>query len=106
MTEEYTVDDWIEFRNYRDRITEMDDDMLTDYETDILSSLNKALAFIKEQLGIRTEPRVVESMLSPYPYLTNIWVEREDGLVIAHSKRKATKEEIEQLGVWKKEETK
>lgn len=95
---DYTVDDWIELW---DAVMALKDDHL--YDEDIMADFReihepifiKSLVYIKAQLGIRTEPIISSSILSGNTYLINIWTEGENGLIIAHSKRVATEEEIE-----------
>ncbi len=92
MEEEYTVDDWMELKQTHFALC---DYLSGNEEDEYLINIEKAIKYIQGQLGIRTEPRVVSSLVTDIVYLTNIYTIGENGLITTYSKRVATAEEIE-----------
>ena len=99
MTDEYTVDDWIELQYKIENLeSEMDIEGDNEYDSDILKEIKKASDFIKETLRIRAKPIVTKSGMTGEYYYVNIYtMDRITGLITAYSKKPATEMEIREL---------
>jgi len=89
----FNVKDWFELQH---QVDELESEWgLSDEEKSVFQ---KSMDYIKEQLGLHTEPTMVKSDMTDTYYVTDLWqaMKQENGkfLMITHSKRKATEKEI------------
>jgi hypothetical protein len=91
--EKYTPEDWMDLNDAINYVEEESEMWNIDKMT--LERLKKASDFIKEKLGIKTEPIVIKSIITNEWYYTNIYREVKD-IIVAISKRPATEDEIKE----------